>query len=74
MPWGWRLSLGLAAVPAMLLLLGGLVLPESPNSLIERWAVGKGGGGRDHVAVVHLHCCTLSFPLALSAVLLRYSC
>lgn len=36
MPWGWRLSLGLAGLPATLLLLGGLVLPESPNSLIER--------------------------------------
>jgi MFS family permease len=34
--WGWRLSLGLAAVPAIVLLLGGIFLPESPNSLIER--------------------------------------
>ena len=33
---GWRLSLGLAGVPACALLLGGLLLPESPNSLIER--------------------------------------
>ena len=33
---GWRLSLGLAAVPAFILLLGGIMLPESPNSLIER--------------------------------------
>lgn len=33
---GWRLSLGLAAVPALLLLGGGLFLPESPNSLLER--------------------------------------
>jgi len=35
-PNGWRLSLGLAAVPAMLLILGGLFCPETPNSLIER--------------------------------------
>ena len=35
-PWGWRLSLGLAAVPGTILLLGGLLLPDSPNSLIER--------------------------------------
>ncbi|KAG6548533.1 hypothetical protein Mapa_010021 [Marchantia paleacea] len=34
--WGWRLSLGLAAVPAGILTLGGLFLPETPNSLIER--------------------------------------
>ena len=34
--WGWRLSLGLSAVPGFVLLVGGLVLPETPNSLIER--------------------------------------
>lgn len=40
---GWRLSLGLAAVPAFVLLLGGILLPESPNSLIERWVGGLRG-------------------------------
>lgn len=39
---GWRLSLGLAAVPACVLLLGGIMLPESPNSLIERGHLDKG--------------------------------
>ncbi|KAK9919065.1 hypothetical protein WJX75_009114 [Coccomyxa subellipsoidea] len=34
--WGWRLSVGLAAVPAVILFIGSLVLPETPNSLIER--------------------------------------
>ena len=34
--WGWRLSLGLGGIPAALLFVGGLVLPETPNSLIER--------------------------------------
>ena len=33
---GWRLSLGLAAVPALILLIGSIMLPESPNSLWER--------------------------------------
>jgi len=33
---GWRLSLGLAAVPALILLFGCIILPESPNSLCER--------------------------------------
>ncbi|KAL2244847.1 UNVERIFIED_CONTAM: Sugar carrier protein C [Sesamum indicum] len=34
--WGWRLSLGGAVVPALIVTLGSLVLPETPNSLIER--------------------------------------
>lgn len=34
--WGWRLSLGLAAVPAILMTMGGIFLPDTPNSLIER--------------------------------------
>ncbi|CAN6204460.1 unnamed protein product [Urochloa humidicola] len=41
-PWGWRLSLGLAAAPAMLMTAGGLLLPETPNSLIERGRVDEG--------------------------------
>ncbi|KAL0911253.1 hypothetical protein M5K25_019380 [Dendrobium thyrsiflorum] len=33
---GWRVSLGLAAVPAAIIALGSLFLPDTPNSLIER--------------------------------------
>lgn len=35
-PNGWRISLGLAAVPAILMLIGGLLCPETPNSLVEQ--------------------------------------
>ncbi|KAG6505924.1 sugar transport protein 14-like [Zingiber officinale] len=35
-PWGWRLSLGLAMAPAVLMFVGGLFLPETPNSLVEQ--------------------------------------
>ncbi|KAK7358359.1 hypothetical protein VNO77_00286 [Canavalia gladiata] len=35
-PWGWRLSLGLATVPAVVMFLGGLLCPETPNSLVEQ--------------------------------------
>lgn len=41
-PWGWRLSLGLAAVPALLMTVGGFLLPETPNSLIERGLKDRG--------------------------------
>ena len=33
---GWRLSLAGAAAPALLLFLGSLALPDTPNSLLER--------------------------------------
>lgn len=34
--WGWRLSLGLGAAPAIIITIGALFLPDTPNSLIER--------------------------------------
>ncbi|KAG0497115.1 hypothetical protein HPP92_001578 [Vanilla planifolia] len=34
--WGWRVSLALAAVPAGIITVGSLFLPDTPNSLIER--------------------------------------
>ena len=34
--WGWRLSLGFAFVPSFILFLGGVFLPDSPNSLLQR--------------------------------------
>ncbi|KAF4390011.1 hypothetical protein F8388_002953 [Cannabis sativa] len=41
-PWGWRLSLGLATVPATLMFIGGLFLPETPNSLVEQGRLDEG--------------------------------
>ncbi|KAJ9539748.1 hypothetical protein OSB04_026254 [Centaurea solstitialis] len=33
--WGWRISLAMGAVPASILTIGALFLPETPNSLIQ---------------------------------------
>ena len=41
-PWGWRLSLGLAGVPAVLLTVGSLFIVETPNSLVERGYLQEG--------------------------------
>lgn len=41
-PWGWRLSLGLAAVPAIIMTLGSAFLPDTPSSMIERGYFEKG--------------------------------
>lgn len=40
--WGWRLNLSLAAVPALLLMLGAALVPDTPNSLVERGQEEKG--------------------------------
>ncbi|KAI3458336.1 hypothetical protein Pfo_014999 [Paulownia fortunei] len=34
--WGWRISLATAVVPALILTIGALLLPETPNSLIQQ--------------------------------------
>ncbi|KAK3147971.1 hypothetical protein QOZ80_3BG0289020 [Eleusine coracana subsp. coracana] len=41
-PWGWRLSLSLAGIPAVLLTLGALFVVDTPNSLIERGHLDEG--------------------------------
>ncbi|KAK8486470.1 hypothetical protein V6N13_077266 [Hibiscus sabdariffa] len=39
--WGWRLSLGLAVVPAVVLTVGSYILPDTPNSILERGQADK---------------------------------
>jgi sugar porter (SP) family MFS transporter len=40
-PNGWRLSVGLAIVPALMLFLGSLLIPDTPNSLAFRGHTDK---------------------------------
>ncbi|CAI0410329.1 unnamed protein product [Linum tenue] len=35
-PWGWRLSLGLAVVPAAVMTAGAALISDTPSSLVER--------------------------------------
>ncbi|GLT30924.1 hypothetical protein SLA2020_056980 [Shorea laevis] len=39
--WGWRVSLALAAVPAIMMTFGAFILPDTPNSILERGKVEK---------------------------------
>ncbi|XP_050373174.1 sugar transport protein MST4-like [Argentina anserina] len=40
--YGWRISLGLAGVPALLLTVGSLIVVDTPHSLIERGKLEQG--------------------------------
>ncbi|RXH70544.1 hypothetical protein DVH24_013290 [Malus domestica] len=40
--YGWRISLGLAGVPALMLTLGSLIVVDTPNSLIARGKLEEG--------------------------------
>ncbi|CAN6445718.1 unnamed protein product [Victoria cruziana] len=41
-PWGWRISLGGAAIPTILLCVGSLFIAETPTSLIQRGHLEEG--------------------------------
>ncbi|XP_061338482.1 sugar transport protein 5-like [Gastrolobium bilobum] len=39
--WGWRLSLGLATVPATVMTVGAFLIPDTPSSLVERGKIDQ---------------------------------
>jgi sugar porter (SP) family MFS transporter len=41
-PHGWRVALGIAVIPSLLLFIGSIVITETPTSLIERGQDEKG--------------------------------
>ncbi|OMO94315.1 Sugar/inositol transporter [Corchorus olitorius] len=59
--WGWRLSLGLAAVPACIMTIGALVISDTPSSLIER---GKVEQARESLRKVRGKGCDVESELA----------
>ncbi len=67
-PWGWRVSLGLAGVPAIILTIGGIVLPDTPNSLVER---GFEEEGRKACALLH-SCSAIVWHVGHDLLSLRY--
>lgn len=48
-PYGWRISLGIAGVPAILLFFGSIVITETPTSLVEH---GKDIKGRKVLEII----------------------
>lgn len=64
--WGWRLSLGLAGIPALLLTVGAIVVVDTPNSLIERGRLEEGKAvlkkirGTDNIEPEFLELCEAS--------------
>lgn len=54
-PYGWRISLGMGAVPSLMLFFGAMMLPDTPNSLVQRGRPEEGRKvlqrirGTDHV-------------------------
>ncbi|KAI3985946.1 hypothetical protein MKX01_039028, partial [Papaver californicum] len=40
--YGWRISLGLAGIPALMLTIGSILVTDTPNSLIERGHLEQG--------------------------------
>ncbi|KAJ9673823.1 hypothetical protein PVL29_023397 [Vitis rotundifolia] len=39
--WGWRLSLGLAIVPSVIMTVGALLISDTPSSLVERGKIAQ---------------------------------
>ena len=40
-PWGWRISLGLAVVPATVMTVGAFLITDTPSSLVERGKIDQ---------------------------------
>lgn len=47
--WGWRISLGLAAVPAAVIFLGAALISDSPSSLVHRGKLDEARAALRHV-------------------------
>ena len=46
---GWRVSLAIAMIPAVLITIGGIILPNTPNSLVQRGKLNNGRKVLKHI-------------------------
>ncbi|KAL6530697.1 Sugar transport protein 13 [Orobanche gracilis] len=53
--WGWRVSLGLAGIPAVLLTIGAYLVVDTPNSLIERGHLEEGRAVLTKIRGTHIN-------------------
>ncbi|KAL6650828.1 hypothetical protein ACP70R_009753 [Stipagrostis hirtigluma subsp. patula] len=51
--WGWRVSLGLAAVPGAIIVIGALFVSDTPSSLVLRGHPGKARDTLQHIRGPH---------------------
>ncbi|TVU06857.1 hypothetical protein EJB05_46893, partial [Eragrostis curvula] len=47
--WGWRVSLGAAAVPALIIVVGALLVPDTPSSLVLRGKPEEAGASLQRI-------------------------
>lgn len=47
--WGWRLSLGLAAAPSLLIVIGSIFITDTPSSLVLRGKLDAAKSALQHV-------------------------
>ncbi|KXG25760.2 hypothetical protein SORBI_3006G003601 [Sorghum bicolor] len=47
--WGWRISLGVAAIPAIIIIVGALLVTDSPSSLVLRGEPDKARVSLQHI-------------------------
>ena len=51
--WGWRVSLGLAAVPGVIIIVGSFFVPDTPSSLVVRGQPERARAALQRIRGIH---------------------